>query len=330
MNVIMTSDCISLFKRSLEENSRDLAEISHMDITSRKTLLRELESLMGLLKDTCRNNLGEQVYSSAVSNFQLAIARISLSIRNENLNGSDPETRGITNMFTAKEYDAISNLEKFSRIDMMSSDDICSILMNEDDRIYYLIKDWCTENMASLMGSMGKEKDPDIRGFIYGAMDEKYKLRLQKINEGVVKYLQKEPDPTPAIFRESKIAKGLLILSASNLSAFKASEFILEDSSSSRTGFPLSSGSFPSCILQDFSSSSRGSISFSMEVRSFTHPSISFFINCSVFLSEASLAISMDFSTIPNIWLLVSFSWREVSISFLLDSTLSIPFMEFS
>ncbi len=200
MNVIMTSDCISLFKRSLEENSRDLAEISHMDITSRKTLLRELESLMGLLKDTCRNNLGEQVYSSAVSNFQLAIARISLSIRNENLNGSDPETRGITNMFTAKEYDAISNLEKFSRIDMMSSDDICSILMNEDDRIYYLIKDWCTENMASLMGSMGKEKDPDIRGFIYGAMDEKYKLRLQKINEGVVKYLQKEPGQVMKIF----------------------------------------------------------------------------------------------------------------------------------
>ena len=44
-------------------------------------------------------------------------------------------------MFTAKEYDAISNLEKFSRIDMMSSDDRPS-QWQEGEKILEVISIW--------------------------------------------------------------------------------------------------------------------------------------------------------------------------------------------
>ncbi len=197
----MNGDCISLLRRSYEESSRDLNELSGMEITSRKALLRELESLNGLMRNGCQQNLGNQAFQSALSNFQLSIGKIALSImKSVGENSKDPETRRITGMFNQKEYEAIENLEKFTRLDHLNSDDICSILMNEDDRIYPLIKEWCQENTEDLMGSMEEHSDSGIRSSLHAAMDERYKLRLQKINEGVVKYLQKEPGQVRKLF----------------------------------------------------------------------------------------------------------------------------------
>ena len=197
----MNGDCISLLRRSYEESSRDLLELYTMDITSRKALLRELESLNGLMRNGCQQNLGNQAFQSAISNFQLSIGKIALSIRNNvDKNNRDPETKRIIGIFNEKEYSAIESLEKFTRLDQLSSDDICTILMNEDDRIYPLIKEWCQENTDDLVGSMADNSDTGIRSSLYAAMDERYKLRLQKINEGVVKYLQKEPGQVRKLF----------------------------------------------------------------------------------------------------------------------------------
>ncbi|MGP6238965.1 hypothetical protein ACNF40_00930 [Cuniculiplasma sp. SKW4] len=198
----MESDCLSNLRRSYTESSRDLNEIIRMDLVSKKRLFAELESLYSYMETKCGESLSTQVMQSGLANFKLAQLKIALALKKE-IEGktiNDSDISRIISKFSDDEYEAMEKLDKFSRIDSLNSESITTLLMNKDDQIYRLIKDWYEENMEDFLGSIDILSGKNVRGEISKGMEEKYRTRFDKISEGIIGYIQKDPGQIRKMF----------------------------------------------------------------------------------------------------------------------------------
>ena len=198
----MESDCLSNLRRSYTESSRDLNEIIRMDLVTKKRLFAELESLYSSMESRCGESLSVQVMQSGLANFKLAQLKISLALKKETEGKTinDNDISRIISKFTDDEYEAMEKLDKFSKIDSLNSESITTLLMNKDDQIYRLIKEWYEENMEDFLGSIDILSGKNVRGEIAKGMEEKYRTRFDKISEGIIGYIQKDPGQIRKMF----------------------------------------------------------------------------------------------------------------------------------
>ena len=147
------TECVSLLRRSYQESTRNFTELTRMDLLDKKRVARDLDLLYANVEKSCSEGLSTKDLFRALSNLRLAQLRTALSIRN------DPATRGVNDpdlnktvdRFTADEYAMVEKLEHFSNIDSLNSQSITTLLVNKDDQIYRLIKEWYEENMEDFL-----------------------------------------------------------------------------------------------------------------------------------------------------------------------------------
>jgi hypothetical protein len=198
----MESECITIFRQGLQEASRDFKDILSLDTSSKKRLMRELESYYSTISIKCAEKIGLELAKSAMANIKLAQLKVSLAFKKEQKlrPTNDVEVDQYIRKFTDDEYEAMEKLENFSKIDSLNSDSIRSLLMNRDDQIYKLIKEWYNENMENFLSTIDILSGKDVRGELSQAMDEKYRTRFQKISEGVISFIQSDPDQMRKLF----------------------------------------------------------------------------------------------------------------------------------
>ena len=198
----MESDCLSNLRRSYTESSRDFNEILRLDLISKKRLFAELEALYSSMESRCGESLSTQVMQSGLANFKLAQLKIALALKKD-IEGkiiNDNDISRIISKFTEDEYESMEKLDKFSKIDSLNSESITTLLMNKDDQIYRLIKEWYEENMEDFLGSIDILSGKNVRGEISKGMEEKYRTRFEKISEGIIGYIQKDPGQIRKMF----------------------------------------------------------------------------------------------------------------------------------
>ncbi len=198
----MESECVSIFRKALQESARDYRDILSLDMPSRKRLYRELESLYSSISGNCSEKLGMEMAKSGMANTRLAQLKVCMAIGDElkQKGIEDQEANTYVTKFSEDEYEAVSKLEHFSRIDSLNSDSIRTLLMNRDDQIYRLIKEWYNENMDNFLNSIDILSGKDVRGEISNAMEERYRIRFQKITEGVISFIQSDPGQLKKLF----------------------------------------------------------------------------------------------------------------------------------
>ncbi|MHB1439149.1 MAG: hypothetical protein ACYCSO_01630 [Cuniculiplasma sp.] len=198
----MESECITIFRRALQEAGKDYRDITTMDSSSRKRLMRDLDSYYSTISTRCAEKIGMEMAKSALANIKLAQLKISLSFKKdmESKSFNDQEIEQFIRKFSEDEYESVEKLEHFSRIDSMNSDSIRTLLINRDDQIYRLIKEWYNENMDNFLNTIDILSGKNVRGEISQAMEEKYRTRFQKITEGVISFIQIDPGQIKKLF----------------------------------------------------------------------------------------------------------------------------------
>ncbi|EQB68982.1 MAG: hypothetical protein M1427_06845 [Candidatus Thermoplasmatota archaeon] len=198
----MESECITIFRRALQEAGRDYMDIVTMDTSGRKRMMRDLDNYYSTIGTRCSDKIGMEMAKSALANIKLAQLKISLSFRKESENKTidDQEIEQYVRKFTDDEYEAVEKLEHFSKIDSMNSESIRTLLINRDDQIYRLIKEWYNENMENFLSTIDILSGKNVRGEISQAMEEKYRNRFQKITEGVISFIQIDPGQIKKLF----------------------------------------------------------------------------------------------------------------------------------
>lgn len=198
----MESECITIYRRALQEAGKDYRDILAMDSGEKKRMMRDLENYYATIGSRCAEKIGMEMAKSAMANIKLAQLKISLSFKKdaETKTFEDQEIGQYTRKFTEDEYEAVDKLERFSRIDSMNSDSIKSLLINRDDQIFRLIKEWYNENMENFLSTIDILSGKNVRGEISQAMEEKYRNRFQKITEGVISFIQIDPGQIKKLF----------------------------------------------------------------------------------------------------------------------------------
>ncbi|MCL4330005.1 MAG: hypothetical protein M1533_03275 [Candidatus Thermoplasmatota archaeon] len=196
------TECVSLLRRSYQESARNFTELTKMNLLEKKRVTRDLDLLYANVEKSCSEGLSTKDLSRALSNLRLAQLRTALSIRN------DPAARGINDpdlnkaldRFTADEYAMVEKLERFSNIDSLNSQSITTLLVNKDDQIYRLIKEWYEDNMEDFLGAIDLLSGRNVRGEVASALEERYRNRFQKLVEGIVDYIQQDPGQIRKLF----------------------------------------------------------------------------------------------------------------------------------
>ena len=121
-----------------------------------QVLISDIERATGsiffiIAADIFRNS-NYRSMESGLANFKLAQLKISLALKKETEGKTinDNDISRIISKFTDDEYEAMEKLDKFSKIDSLNSESITTLLMNKDDQIYRLIKEWYEENMEAV------------------------------------------------------------------------------------------------------------------------------------------------------------------------------------
>ena len=164
--------------------------------------MRDLDSYYSTISTRCAEKIGMEMAKSALANIKLAQLKISLSFKKdmESKSFNDQEIEQFIRKFSEDEYESVEKLEHFSRIDSMNSDSIRTLLINRDDQIYRLIKEWYNENMDNFLNTIDILSGKNVRGEISQAMEEKYRTRFQKITEGVISFIQIDPGQIKKLF----------------------------------------------------------------------------------------------------------------------------------
>ncbi|MCL5787763.1 MAG: hypothetical protein M1581_04035 [Candidatus Thermoplasmatota archaeon] len=198
----MESDCLLNLRRAYTESSRDFNEILRMNLIAKKRLYAEMDALYSNMENNCGESLSLQVMKSGLANLKLAQLKIALALKKEiegkTINDNDV-TRTITN-FTDDEYNSMEKLDKFSKIDSLSSESITTLLMNRDDQVYRLIREWYEDNMEDFLSTIDLLSGKNVRGEISKGLEEKYRTRFDKISEGIIGYIQKDPGQIKKMF----------------------------------------------------------------------------------------------------------------------------------
>ena len=198
----MESDCLLNLRRAYTESSRDFNEILRMNLIAKKRLYAEIDALYSNMENNCGESLSLQVMKSGLANLKLAQLKIALALKKEiegkTINDNDV-TRTITN-FTDDEYNSMEKLDKFSKIDSLSSESITTLLMNRDDQVYRLIREWYEDNMEDFLSTIDLLSGKNVRGEISKGLEEKYRTRFDKISEGIIGYIQKDPGQIKKMF----------------------------------------------------------------------------------------------------------------------------------
>jgi hypothetical protein len=198
----MESDCLLNLRRAYTESSRDFNEILRMNLIAKKRLYAELVALYSNMENNCGESLSLQVMKSGLANLKLAQLKIALALKKEiegkTINDNDVNS-AITN-FSEDEYSSMEKLDRFSKIDALSSEAITTLLMNKDDQVYRLIKEWYEDNMEDFLSTIDLLSGKNIRGEISKGMEEKYRTRFDKISEGIIGYIQKDPGQIKKMF----------------------------------------------------------------------------------------------------------------------------------
>lgn len=198
----MENECGNMLRSALIIVNKEIRDISTTDLRRRIQDFRQLEEFSSRYEARCGQHLSQQVRNNDIASFKLAELKLAYTMHEEELSDGDSQLAGpITKKFTDDEYDAFRLYEKFGRIDMLRDNEIASALVNRDEQIYRIIKEWYEEQMDTFLNLLDPmDTTHTISGLISVAMRDRYNSRFQKIRDGIIAYIKQDPGQLRKLF----------------------------------------------------------------------------------------------------------------------------------
>ncbi|MHB8361506.1 MAG: hypothetical protein ACYDAO_08850 [Thermoplasmataceae archaeon] len=198
----MESECGNMLRVALITAGREMRDLLAMDTGERIRKYRELEEFESKYESNCGQRMSQQVRNNDLSSFKLAQLKIAYSLREDEKKGiQNPNVASITKRFTDDEYESLRLFDKFSKIDMLKDAEIATALVNKDEQIYRIIKEWYDEQMDTFLDLLDPLSTTRIiSGMISVGMRDRYNSRFDKIREGIIAYMKQDPGQLRKLF----------------------------------------------------------------------------------------------------------------------------------
>lgn len=198
----MESECSSMLRAALILSNKDIMDISSTAVRQRIQDYSQMEEYSKRYESNCARHLSPEIRNKDLANFKLAQLKIAYTMHTGHLNDTDSQlAQSISGRFTDDEYDAFSLFNKFSMLDTMKESDIATALVNKNEQIYSIIKEWYDEQMDNFLMLLDPAKTSrKISGTVSAAMRDRYNSRFLKIRAGLISYLNQDPGQLRKLF----------------------------------------------------------------------------------------------------------------------------------
>ena len=201
----MTGDeALDLIEYALRISNMNLNEVSSRPVQWRVETYNELKRSQAVYENKHMDKYSYTLKVRNIGNFQLGRLKIagSFKIKQPQML-SDPGIERITEEFTDREYHALEKLEIFSRIDILSINQISQALFSRNGQIYTIVKRWYDEQMYEFDKLINPDEDDEgMKNYLTTAMIQSYQNRFEKIRAGIIEYIQIAPEAPRKLFQE--------------------------------------------------------------------------------------------------------------------------------
>lgn len=197
----MENHCGEMLRNALSITRKEIRELSALDARERAQLFRKIEADSETYERECGLLIDQQVRDNDLAGFRLAELKLAYSLQRDGNGDSENQvTSSIVKRFSGDEYAAFGIFDKFSQIDFMKATEITTALVNKDDQIYRIVKEWYVEQMDTFLDLLETNTGREIGGMVAVAMRDRYNMRFQKIRDSVIAYLRQDPGQLRKLF----------------------------------------------------------------------------------------------------------------------------------
>lgn len=198
----MESECGEMLRAALILSNRDTKDISSMSVRQRVEEFSRMEEYFSKYESGCARHMSPDIRNRDLATFRFAQLKAAYTLHAEKQNDSDTQLAlPVTRRFSEDEYEAFSLFDRFSALDMMKEADIATALVNKNEQIYRIIKEWYNDQMDNFLKLLDpSEASKKISGMVSVAMRDRYNSRFQKIRAGIISYLNQDPGQLRKLF----------------------------------------------------------------------------------------------------------------------------------
>ncbi|MEM0156222.1 MAG: hypothetical protein QW597_06475 [Thermoplasmataceae archaeon] len=198
----MESECGDMLRAALILSNRDTKDISSLSVRQRVEEFSRMEEYYSKYETGCARHMSSDIRNKDLATFRFAQLKAAYTLQTEILNESDGQlAMPVTRRFSKDEYEAFSLFDRFSALDTMKEGDIATALVNKNEQIYRIIKEWYNDQMDNFLKLLDpSEASKKISGMVSVAMRDRYNSRFQKIRAGIISYLNQDPGQLRKLF----------------------------------------------------------------------------------------------------------------------------------
>jgi len=203
-----SNPCLKLLEQALRVARMNLDELASRSTEWRIERYNELRRGQTQYEESCAQNLMFSQRISDLGYFQLARLKLAGSFKLKQPRSlEDPGIAKIAEEFTSDEYDALSKLDRFARLDFLTRDEIAQALFNRQGQIYAIVKQWYDMQMDEFDKLViPPEAKEGMKGYLATALIQEYNNRFEKIRAGIVEYIRINPAGPRPLFSEYEAA----------------------------------------------------------------------------------------------------------------------------
>ncbi len=201
----MSSDpCLKMLEAALMIVRKNLDELASQPKELRVGKYGELRRGQMMYEDTCAPRLMFDARVLDLGYFQLARLKLAGSFMlRQPESVEEVGIREVVEEFTEDEYDILSRLDRYARLDFLTKEEIASALFNKQGQIYGIVKQWYDEQMDEFDRLVNPlEAKAGIKEYVAVALRQEYRDRFEKIRAGIVEYIRIDPGAPRRLFSE--------------------------------------------------------------------------------------------------------------------------------
>lgn len=187
----MSADpCNKLLEGALQMSKKDVEELKSRSVEWRVQKYNDLKTNQEKYEDGCSANLTFAQRVSDLGYFMLGRLKLAGSFKLAQPEPVvDASLQKMLDEFSQNEYDALGKLDRFSKIDYLTKEDIKTALFNRSGQIYFIVKQWYDEQMDEFEKLLNPLSSSGVKGFLTAALKQEYNDRFEKIRAGIVEYM---------------------------------------------------------------------------------------------------------------------------------------------
>ncbi|MCL5799869.1 MAG: hypothetical protein M1341_00910 [Candidatus Thermoplasmatota archaeon] len=193
--------------------SKETRELQDEDRSRRIQRFKDLETFASKYEAECGQGLSPQIRMNDLAMFKLAQLKVASTFyfQGKGTGSNQKDEIEIVGKFTKEEYGALVKLDKFSKIDFLSVGEIATALVNRDEQIFNIIRDWYNEQMDTFLDLVDPKNGSPISGLLAVSMKDRYNKRFVMIRDGIIAYMKQDPGQIRKLFYnyEGMIKKAL-------------------------------------------------------------------------------------------------------------------------